>query len=38
MNPTTLQVHAEEIFREALRAVDARAATRRADNSEGLPY
>ena len=29
MNPTTLQVHAK-VFREALRAVDARAATRRA--------
>ena len=30
MNPTSLQVHAREIFLEALRAVDARAATRRA--------
>ncbi|MFZ0064106.1 MAG: DUF4147 domain-containing protein [Pyrinomonadaceae bacterium] len=30
MNPTSLQVHAKEIFLEALRAVDARAATRRA--------
>ena len=35
MNPTSLQAHAREIFFRALRAVDARAATRRAVTLKG---